>query len=319
VKSDIAVVIPAYKVASTIVSLISMIGNEVKWIIIVDDFCPQGSGHVALEGSTDPRVEVIFHDSNKGVGGAVKTGYKAAIAKGAKILVKLDGDGQMNPGLIPKLVIPLVDGYAEYSKGNRFYNLKGIHAMPKVRIIGNLGLTFMTKLSTGYWEIFDPTNGFTAISSSVVDELDLDDIEDRYFFESDVLFHLGMLKAVVIDVPMPAVYGNEKSNLSIGKSLFEFSGKHIKNFFTRIFYNYFIRDFTVASIQLLTGLLVSLFGVVLGLNSWLHSVRTNEPSEPGTIVLVALLVIVGFQLLLNFVSYDMASSPSNRRGESRRS
>jgi dolichol-phosphate mannosyltransferase len=318
-KSDIAVVIPAYKVAGTIVSLISMIGEEVKWIIVVDDFCPQRSGHVALEGITDSRVEVIFHDSNKGVGGAVKTGYKAAIAKGAKILVKLDGDGQMNPDLIPKLVIPLVDGYAEYSKGNRFYNLKGIHAMPKVRIIGNLGLTFMTKMSTGYWEIFDPTNGFTAISSNVIDELDLDDIEDRYFFESDILFHLGMLKAVVIDVPMPAVYGNEKSNLSIGKSLFEFSGKHTKNFFTRIFYNYFIRDFTVASIQLLIGLCVSLFGAVLGLNSWLHSIRTNESSEPGTIVLVALLVIVGFQLLLNFVSYDMASSPSKRRGDPRRS
>lgn len=312
-KTNVAVVIPAYKVSSHVIDVIERIGSEVDWIFVVDDQCPEKSGLLVIEKVKDPRVKVLFHESNMGVGGAVKTGYAAAINKGANVVVKVDGDGQMSPELIPDLIEPLLSGEVDYSKGNRFYDLKGIRAMPKIRIFGNLGLTFLTKISTGYWEVFDPTNGFTAISRSALLNLDLESIDDRYFFESDMLFHLGMMKCRVADVPMSAKYGDEKSNLKIGKSVFVFLGKHIKNFHTRIFYNYFIRDFTVASVELILGSWLTLFGVIIGLNTWLHSVKTNQPSETGTIVLVAMSTIIGIQLLLNFISYDMSSSSARRR------
>jgi hypothetical protein len=185
--------------------------------------------------------------------------------------------------------------------------------MPKVRVLGNLGLTFLTKLSSGYWDIFDPTNGFTAISNKALGTLDLTKIDDRYFFESDILFHLGMAKNVVIDVPMTAQYGEEKSNLKIGRSIISFSIKHAKNTVLRIFYNYFIRDFTIASLQLLVGFFFSLIGLLIGLQTWIHSFQTNQSSEPGTIILVAILILTGFQMLLGFIAYDMASNPSKRR------
>jgi dolichol-phosphate mannosyltransferase len=311
--SKVAVVIPAYKVSQFILDVIKDIGSEVDFIVVVDDSCPENSGTMVLKESNDSRLSVIFHQQNMGVGGAVKTGYIAALEKGANVIVKLDGDGQMNPALITELIEPIQNGFADYAKGNRFYDLRSIKSMPKIRIFGNLGLTFLTKLSSGYWDVFDPTNGFTAISDKALGTLDFTKIDDRYFFESDILFHLGMAKNVVIDVPMTAKYGEEKSNLKVGRSIVSFSFKHAKNTAARIFYNYFIRDFTIASLQLLVGFFFSVIGLLVGLQTWIHSFQTNESSEPGTIILVAILILTGFQMLLGFISYDMASNPSKRR------
>lgn len=308
-EGTVAVVIPCYKVAAHILDVVGRIGPEVGLIVAVDDACPQGSGRLLQEQCTDPRLQVVLHETNRGVGGAVMTGYRQAIALGADVIVKLDGDGQMDPGLLPQFVAPVLAGEADYTKGNRFYDLRYISRMPKARLFGNAVLSFMSKISTGYWDIFDPTNGYTAISAKVAAMLPKDRISERYFFESDMLFRLGTFRAVVRDVPMDAEYGDEVSNLRIGKVLPEFLSKHTRNFAKRIFYNYFLRDVSVASIELVCGTLLLAFGVAYGGFHWWQSIATGQVAATGVIMLAAMPVLIGLQLLLAFLSYDIASVP----------
>ncbi|GHU35112.1 hypothetical protein AGMMS50256_29780 [Betaproteobacteria bacterium] len=190
----------------------------VSRIYVVDDACPDNSGDFVERNCKDERIFVIRHAENQGVGGAVMTGYKAALEDGMDIFVKIDGDGQMDPSLIPSFVAPIAAGEADYTKGNRFFDLEEIQAMPKVRLFGNAALSFMTKLSSGYWDLFDPTNGYTAIHRDVASHLPFDKISRRYFFESDILFRLNILRAVVADTPMSAKYGDEVSGLKISKN-----------------------------------------------------------------------------------------------------
>ncbi len=154
----IAVVIPSYRVVKHILGVLSAIGPEIWRIYVIDDKCPEGSGDYVEDNCIDTRVVVLRHGTNQGVGSAVMTGYRAAIADGADIIVKVDGDGQMDPALIPNFIEPILAGEADYTKGNRFFYLEEIRAMPKVRLFGNAVLSFMTKLSSGYWDVFDPTN-----------------------------------------------------------------------------------------------------------------------------------------------------------------
>uniref|UniRef100_C6E5J8 Glycosyl transferase family 2 n=1 Tax=Geobacter sp. (strain M21) TaxID=443144 RepID=C6E5J8_GEOSM len=305
----IAVVIPSYKVKQHVLQVISAIGPEVSSIVVVDDACPDGSGRYVEENCRDPRVLVCSHTENRGVGGATLTGYQAALDQGADIIVKLDGDGQMDPALIPKLVRPIVDQVADYSKGNRFYSVEDLQQMPFARLVGNSVLSFMAKFSTGYWTIFDPTNGFTAIHGAVAALLPLEKIEKRYFFESDMLFRLNTLRAVVADVPMRARYADEKSNLSILGVIPEFLRKHAVNSCKRIFYNYYLRDFSAASVEVVLGLCALLFGVVFGSWTWYGSIRTGVPATSGTVMLAALPTMLGMQLFLAFLSYDTANAP----------
>ncbi|MDO8341564.1 MAG: glycosyltransferase family 2 protein, partial [Cellvibrio sp.] len=193
----IAVVIPCYKVTRHILEVISSIGIEVWRIYVVDDACPDGSGKHVEAHCSDQRIRIIYHKCNQGVGGAVITGYRAAIADGAEVIVKLDGDGQMDPRLIPNFIEPILAGDADYTKGNRFFDLEEINGMPKVRLFGNAVLSLMTKLSSGYWDLFDPTNGYTAIHAEVARHLPFSKISHSYFFETDILFRLNTLRAVV--------------------------------------------------------------------------------------------------------------------------
>ena len=250
----IAVAIPCYKVTQHVLGVIAAIGPEVHAIYAVDDACPDHSGNFIQTHNQDPRVKVLFNPENRGVGGAIITAYKAAIADGMDIVVKIDGDGQMNPALLPKFIRPLLRGEADYTKGNRFFRPESVQAMPPVRLFGNAVLSFMTKLSCGYWNLMDPTNGYTAARTCVLAELPLDKLEKRYFFETDMLFRLNTLRAVVKDIPMDSVYADEESNLKIGKVLPEFLKKHASRLWRRYVYNYFVRDFNV-------GTLYSLFGV----------------------------------------------------------
>lgn len=306
----VAVVIPCYKVKNHILDVISSIKQEVFSIYVVDDKCPEQTGNFVLENSNDPRVKVIFHDENLGVGGAVLTGYMAAKKDGHYCAVKLDGDGQMDSSLIRAFIGPILDGTSDYTKGNRFFNPEDVKAMPLVRTIGNIFLSFMQKLSSGYWDIFDPTNGYTAINLQLLDMLPLKKISNRYFFESDLLFRLGTINAVVTDIPMTAIYGDEVSNLKISDVILKFAGAHIKNTFKRIFYKYYLRDFSVASIELPIGLTLFTCGCIFGTLTWWNSIFSSKMASSGTVMLSALPIIIGVQLLLSFLEYDITTRPT---------
>jgi glycosyltransferase involved in cell wall biosynthesis len=305
----IAVVIPCHRVARHVLPLLARIGPEAQRIYVVDDACPEGSGDLVARECTDPRVVVVRNERNLGVGGAVLAGYRRALDDGMDVLVKLDGDGQMDPALLPAFVAPIVAGEADYAKGNRFHDLDLIGRMPRVRIVGNAALSFMTKLSTGYWDLFDPTNGYTAIHADVARRLDPAKLSARYFFESDLLFRLGTLRAVVVDVPMAPLYGDETSGLKVSRVLGEFAFKHARNFAKRVFYNYFLRDMSVASIELLLGVPLLLFGLVFGAANWWELAGTGRAAPAGTVMLAALPVIVGMQFVLAFLAYDIANVP----------
>ncbi len=308
-QSVIAVVIPCYKVKSHILAVISGIGPEVDKIYVVDDCCPDKSGEFVEQECSDPRVNVIKCPVNQGVGGAVMTGYAAAIADRVDVIDKVDGDGQMDPLLIPDFVLPILNGQADYTKGNRFFDLEEIRQMPKIRLFGNAALSFLTKLSSGYWDLFDPTNGFTAIHADIARHLPVKKISKRYFFETDILFRLNTLRAVVIDIPMDAKYEDEVSNLKISKIIGEFFVKHMRNMGKRIFYNYYLRDMSLASIELPLGLVMLLTGTVFGMTHWIQSLQSGVATSAGTVMLSALPIILGTQFILAFIGSDIQSVP----------
>jgi glycosyltransferase involved in cell wall biosynthesis len=309
IDSRIAVVIPSYRVTKHILDVINGIGSDVWRIYVVDDKCPDGSGGYVETNCRDSRVVVLRHEINHGVGGAVMTGYRAAIAEGALVIVKVDGDGQMDTSIISNLVKPIIEGEADYTKGNRFFDLEEIRVMPKARLFGNAVLSLMTKLSSGYWDLFDPTNGFTAIHADVANHLPFEKISRRYFFETDMLFRLNTLRAVVVDVPMDAKYGDEVSNLKITKIVGEFLVKHARNLLKRIFYNYFLRDMSLASIELPLGILLCISGSILGLYHWINSFLDGVTTPAGTVMSAALPILMGAQLILAFLGYDIANVP----------
>jgi GT2 family glycosyltransferase len=280
---------------------------EVSNIILVDDQCPEKTGEFVAKNINDPRLTILTNSKNLGVGGATKAGYLQAIKYQADVIVKLDGDGQMNPKDIAKLTKAITKEKYNYAKGNRFFTIKNVKQMPVVRKFGNLVLSFMSKLSTGYYEIFDPNNGFTAIDSDYLTQLPLDEIDNRYFFESDMLYQLNLLGAKVSDIPLPAIYKDEHSSLNIWQSVIIFPKKHLINFIKRIIYTYYLRDFNIASVQLLVGTIFFWWGSILGLTTWLHNMRNGVSSATGTIMLVGILIITGVQLLLSFLNFDMRS------------
>jgi dolichol-phosphate mannosyltransferase len=306
----VAVVIPSYKVTQHILDVIKNVPDICDLIYVVDDCCPDLSGDFVTKNCTDKRVKVLYNQTNKGVGGAVMTGYTQAIKDSAAVIVKIDGDGQMDPTLIQLFIDPIVSGYADYTKGNRFYDIRYITRMPALRLAGNLALSFMTKFSSGYWNIFDPTNGYTAIDAKIAGKLPFERISERYFFETDMLFRLNTFRANVLDLPMDAVYGDETSNLKISKILGEFLFKHTRNFIKRILYNYFLRDFSIATLELVFGLILFLFGTIFGAYKWIHNSHVGLATPTGTIMVSVLPIIIGIQFLLSFLSYDIANTPN---------
>ena len=306
----IAVAIPCYRVTQHVLGVVAAIPKEVTRIYAVDDGCPDHSGDFIQAHCQDPRVQVLFHAVNQGVGGAVVTAYKQAMADGCDVVVKIDGDGQMDPGLLPMFVRPIEAGRADYTKGNRFFRPESVRGMPPVRLFGNAALSFLTKLSCGYWKIMDPTNGYTAIHLCALRELPLDKLEKRYFFESDMLFRLNTLRAVVRDVPMDSVYADEQSHLSVSRVLPEFLRKHLSRLGRRYVYNYLVRDFNVGSIYSIFGFLLVLVGVLFGGWHWGYGALHNAPATSGTVMLSALPILIGIQFLIAFLHYDVSDDPS---------
>ena len=305
----VAVVIPCFRVCGTILSVIRAIDPSVSAIYVVDDCCPEQSGKFVRENISDSRVRILSHARNLGVGGASLTGFRKALEEGAEIIVKMDGDGQMDPGLLPHFVTPIAEGYADYTKGNRFFNLEDVAVMPPGRLVGNAALSFAAKLSTGYWHVFDPTNGYLAIDAAVFSWLPVGKIDSGFFFETDMLYRLNTLRAVVVDIPMTAVYGATESNFKFSREAFRFVRGHARNCMSRIFYNYFLRDFNVASLELALGIMCLLFGGVFGTIRWVEGSIRDAFNSSGTVMLSALPIILGTMLLLAFVAYDIESVP----------
>ena len=305
----IAVAIPCFKVTQHVLGVIKAVGPEVEAIYAVDDACPDGSGRFIEAHNTDPRVRVLFHAENRGGGGAVISAYEAAIADGMEVVVKIDGDGQMDPALLPLFVRPIVRGQADYTKGNRFYRPESLRGMPPTRLFGNAALSLLTKFSCGYWHCMDPTNGYTAVHTTVLRRLPLHKLERRYFFETDMLYHLNTIRAVVHDVPMDSVYADEESNLKVSKVLPEFLRKHASRVAKRYFYLYLLRDFNIGSLYSILGILLCLAGMLFGGIHWLQSSASGQPASSGTVMFAALPLIIGIQFLIAFLHYDVSNVP----------
>ena len=304
----VAVVIPAYRAARTIENVIAGVPSFVRHIVVVDDGSPDETADVVRRAS-DPRVELVKHERNVGVGGAVMTGYERAAALGAEIVTKMDADGQMDPDYLLQLITPIVLGEADYTKGNRFLHERELRAMPGRRRFGNSGLSFMTKLASGYWSVFDPTNGYTAIHASLVPLLATATVAKRFFFESSMLLNLSLLRAVVRDVYIPARYG-AGSHLSESRAAVQFPFQLFRGFLRRLRLQYFVRDFTAVSLYIVFGLVLTLFGTVWGLWHFLISAQSGVVATTGTVMIAVLPLIVGVQLLLQAVTLDIQSAPT---------
>lgn len=305
----VAVAIPCYRVTAHVLQVLRDIPPDVHGIFCVDDACPDNSGRYIEQNNADPRVRVIYNDRNLGVGGAVKAAYRAAAAEAFDIAIKVDGDGQMDPQLIPRFIAAIASHRCDYAKGNRFFRVEDVQQMPKARIFGNAVLSFLSKISTGNWHIFDPTNGYTALHLATLDLLDLDKVANRFFFETDLLFRLNLARCVVRDLPMVAKYGSEISNLNISRIALPFLWGHVRNTVKRLFYTYFLRDFHATSVTLTLGPPLLAGGIIVSLYHWWRSIRDGIPATAGTVMICALLLISGAQLLLSALAFDISNVP----------
>jgi dolichol-phosphate mannosyltransferase len=309
-EAHVAAVIPAYNVGKELGGVLRQMPALFRTIIVVDDGSRDDTAAVVERyAAIDPRIMLLRHETNHGIGGAMVTGFGKALEAGADVVVKVDGDGQMPLWLVPQLVQPLIDGTADYTKGNRFRDFQAVRVMPLVRRIGNVILSFLAKAATGYWHCFDPTNGFIAIRADVLSQLPLQKIDRTYFFETSMLSHLYVLGAVVKEIPMPARYAGETSSLSIAQVVRQFPAKLVASLLRRLALKNFVYDFNLESFHIAAGLPLLAAGVGYGGYNWWWYVKHNLPAPTGTVVLSALLVMVGVQLLISAVNLDLQAIP----------
>lgn len=306
----VAAVVPAYNVSAELSEVLRQMPLLFKTIVVVDDASRDETAAVAERyAQLDPRIMVVRHETNCGVGGAMVTGFAKALEAGADIVVKVDGDGQMPLWLAPQLVQPLIDGTADYTKGNRFRDFQAVRAMPFIRRTGNVVLSFLSKAATGYWHCFDPTNGFVAIRADVLSQLPLKKIDPTYFFETSMLSHLYVLGAVVKEIPMSARYVGETSSLSITRVVRQFPGKLVWSLIRRLVLKNFVYDFNLESFHILAGVPLLLLGMLYGGYHWWWYASRNLAAPTGTVVLSALCITIGMQLLISAVNLDLQSIP----------
>ena len=304
-EQKIAVAIPCYKVEQHLKQVVSGLPPLIDIILLVDDCSPDGTPALVDRLADGSRIVAIHHPQNKGVGGAMKTAFRKAMEMEADVVVKLDGDGQMDASYIAPLVEAL-EG-ADFAKGNRLFNRQMLRRMPAIRRIGNMGVGFMVKAASGYWNVSDPVNGFFARRTKTLRQMDLDRVADRYFFESSMLIEMHYTGARISEVNMPAIYGDEHSNLSVGKTFFSFPPRLIAAWLRRLHLSYFVYDFNICSLYILVGLPSFLFGLIFGLCEWIHYASISSPSPTGTIMVAVLTFILGFQMLLSAAQYDITA------------
>ncbi|HVR37698.1 MAG TPA: glycosyltransferase family 2 protein [Thermoanaerobaculia bacterium] len=308
--AHIAAVVPAYNVANEIAAVLRQMPTTFRTIIVVDDASRDDTAAIVQRWSQlDPRIQLLRHETNRGVGGAMITGFRKAIESGADVIVKIDGDGQMPLWLVPQLIAPLIDGTADFTKGNRFRDLASIRSMPALRRIGNVALSFLAKAATGYWNLFDPTNGFIAIRADVLSQIPLQKVDPTYFFETSMLSHLYLLGAVVKEIPIPSRYAGEISSLSIPRVIMQFPGRLLWSLLRRIALKNFVYDFNIESFHIVCGLPLLLAGALWGGWNWFWYASHNLPAPTGTVVLPAMFIILGMQLLISAGNLDLQAIP----------
>lgn len=309
----ITVVVPCYNVSRHIEDVIKQLPSEVSWIIAVNDCSKDETEKILMRlAGENKKIVFINHEVNQGVGGAMITGFKKSLELNSDIIIKIDGDNQMDTAYIPALIKPIRENKADYTKGNRFRDFKALRQMPVIRRTGNLGLSFCIKAASGYWNIFDPNNGFVAISNEMLKTININKIHKRYFFESSMLIELYHCEAVIQEIPMKAKYGDEVSHLSLTRTLFGFPPKLLKAFIRRIILKYFLFDFNIASLYILFGFPLFLIGLIYGIVNFIEYGSSHTPAPTGTVVIPTLLIIMGFQLLLSATSFDISNYPKTK-------
>ena len=304
----ITAVIPAHNEGGHIAQVIATMPEFVDHLVVVDD-CSRDNTYEAAVSSGDKRVVALKTAQNRGVGGATILGYRKGMELESDIIVKMDGDGQMDPCYLSSLINMLIDQGYDYAKGNRFLVGESLSFMPRHRLFGNVVLTFMTKLASGYWHIFDPQNGYTAIKRDALRSLNLAAIHERFFFENDMLIHLNFFKYRVKDVAIPARYGVEKSDLNPFKISLTFPLLLLRRFFHRVYQKYVLRDFSPIALFLFLGLGLFTWGILFGIYLYFRTVSTGIATPTGTIMLALLPLILGFQLLLQAIVLDIQETP----------
>ncbi len=304
----IGVVIPAYNVASHVADVVKTIPQFVDRVVLVDDCGTDGTSQ--LLGTLERvGVMVVRHAVNQGVGAAMVSGFKKALHEGVDIVVKMDGDGQMDPTYLPLLLDPIVDQRCGYAKGNRFLDNRALESMPATRLIGNYGLTFLTKLASGYWHIFDPQNGYLAIHAGTLQQMDLDHLAKRYFFENDMLVHLNILGVRIKDVSIPARYGDEQSSMRMSEILLTFPRYLFGRFWYRVYQKHILRDFSPIALFWVSGIPLLVWGGSFGAYTWAKSFLTGQVATTGTVMLSVLPFLLGFQLMLQAILLEISESP----------
>jgi glycosyltransferase involved in cell wall biosynthesis len=305
---SVAAVVPAYKEERHIAGVIQTMPPLVDHIIVVDDASPDGTGDAA-RAAADARTEVIRHDANQGVGGAIVTGHKRGLEKGADVLVVMAGDGQMDPAHLPDLLDPIADQGYGFAKANRFFSSISFEGMPKHRVFGNVVLTFLTKAASGYWNLVDPQNGYTAVTAAALAQVPLDKVHKRYDFENDLLIWLNIADVRAKDVNIPALYGQETSTMNLAKVAPRILATLVAGGWRRIWRKYILWSFSPIALLLLAGLVLFLFGAGFGLWTTIHSLATGQSASTGTWLLGVGSAIVGINFLVQGLVLDIQATP----------
>jgi glycosyltransferase involved in cell wall biosynthesis len=308
---SVAVVVPAYDEEALVAATIRGIPAFVDRIYVVDDASRDGTAEAA-RASGDRRVEVLVHERNEGVGGAIVTGYKRAVADGVDVTCVMAGDNQMDPADLERIALPVARGEVDYAKANRLVSGEAWEVMPHLRYLGGALLSLLTKIASGFWHVADSQSGYTAASREILEQLDLDRIYPRYGFPNDMLVHLNVWNARVRDIPSRPVYGvGEQSGIKIPRIVPRISWLLVKGFFWRMKQKYVIRDFHPLVFFYALGFVMTIVGLGLGIAETVLRIMGNAVSV-GTVVLVALLLIFGSQFTLFAMWFDMESNKDLR-------
>jgi len=297
----IAAIVPCHRARDHVLPTLAGIGPAVEAIYVVDDACPENTADHVRANCADARVRVLRLERSLGRGAAIVRGYREALGESMDVLVKIEPDGRMDPARIPSIVRPLLDGVADYAKGNRFFAVEDAAGVPRGTLWRNASASFAHRLATGYWELSDPANGFTALHATVAKALPLDRVARGDTFELDLLARLGMLHAVVVDVPMPA-------HMDPARMPRVPRAPVLRRALRRLASAYFVRDFNAGSVFLATGLIALALGLVAAVVLWRHAAAGATTSAASAIA-CAVAVLAGVQLLIAAVQHEVASVP----------